>query len=320
LLSDAKPILSEGLGLFLVMTLALIVTFFVLTPSRIWLWLSAVVTLALWCTRPEWVYIIVPLFVWLLVVGGLQRGRRFLRQLLPHAAGAVLLLYVLVGVYILANGAVTGYRGLTDISNINLLGKVMQYHMQLQAPPQYAKQAQIVNSYVAAGDSDPYHVAHTQAAFAANHFALAGAYANAVVTAHPLEFVGDTVPLLVTTLYGPFSEYSFIKPAGPLAEPLSSLNTLMLVVHKTIVVFPLVVLLYIGLMLWPYTRRRPEVQMVASLVLIAFYDLGVTSFGGYSEYSRIHMPVEPLMLLAIWGTMMLFGQRAWVALAKIRRG
>ena len=92
-----------------------------------------------------------PLFVWLLVVGGLQHGWRFLRQLLPHAAGAVLLLYVLVGVYILANGAVTGYRGLTESQNINLLGKVMQYHMQLEAPPQYAKQAQIVNSFVAAG-------------------------------------------------------------------------------------------------------------------------------------------------------------------------
>ena len=274
----------------------------------------------MWYTRPEWIYIIVPLFVWLLVVGGLRRGWRFLRQLLPHAAGAVLLLYVLVGVYILANGAVTGYRGLTEIQNVNLLGKVMQYHMQLEAPPQYAKQAQIVNSYVVAGKLDPWAVMDTQHAFTTNHFALTGAYANAVVTAHPLEFVGHTLPLLVTTLKGSFLEYSLINPAGSLANPLNRLNKLMLLVHHAIIVFPLAVLLYIGLMLWPYTRRRPEVQMVASLVLIAFYDLGVTSFGGYADYSRFHMPVEPLMQLVIWGTMMMLGQRAWVALAKMRRG
>jgi hypothetical protein len=317
LLSYVKPVLSEGLDMFLVVTLALTVTFFVLRPSRLWLWLVALETLALWCTRPEWVYLMVPLFAWLLVVAGLQRGRNFIWRLLPHAAAAVIVLYALVGVYIVANGAVTGYRGLTDIQNINLLGKVMQYHMQLEAPPQYASQAQIVNTYVAAGKVSPWTVLDTQPQFTANHFALAGAYATSVVTAHPVEFVGHTLPLLVTTL-GYFSELSLINPVGPLAKPLTYLNDIMLLVHRTVVLFPLAVLLYLGLMLWPRTRRRPEVQMMAGLVLIAFYDLGVTAFGAYSAYPRFHMPFEPLMLLAIWGTVFLLGSRAFSMVLKMR--
>lgn len=314
LISYFKPILSEALTIFLVMTLALLWVRFAQSVRARDLWLVAAGALALYLTRLEWSYLAALLFGLALYVAW-QRGR--LRALLPHALGATLVLYALVGAYIVANGFQTGYRGLTVVQNINLLGKVMQYHMQDEAPPQYAEQAAIVDSYVRRGIMTPWPILHQHPEFARDHYALAGAYATAVVKAHPVEFAADSLPLLVTTL-APSYLYAHVLAYRPLAGVLVPGSQLFLWIHGSAALFPLVVLLLLGLLLWRRTRARTAVQAAAGVALLVVYDLVVTSYGTYTDYPRLHSPFDPLILLLVWGTLLVAADAAFQRWARPR--
>src|SRR5262249_57792393 len=74
LLSFVKPILSEGLTLFLVTTLALAVVRYLASSRTARLWTIVGCLLALVLTRPEWMYLPVPLFAYLLTIAW-RRGR-----------------------------------------------------------------------------------------------------------------------------------------------------------------------------------------------------------------------------------------------------
>src|SRR5258707_12230788 len=90
LLSYVYPPLTEGLALCQIVSLALVVPLFLRRP-RVWtLWVIAALTLALFMTRPEWIYLPLPLFVYLLFIAW---RRAALRRRLPHAPSALLALY-----------------------------------------------------------------------------------------------------------------------------------------------------------------------------------------------------------------------------------
>lgn len=103
-------------------------------------------------TRPEWIYLPVPLFAYLLLMAARKAAAR---RLLPHIFASVVLLYAAVGGYIYLNATQNHFTGITWIENINGLGKVLQYHMQDEASPQYAGIRHILDSYVAKGILDP---------------------------------------------------------------------------------------------------------------------------------------------------------------------
>ena len=132
LLSYVKPIMSEGLALWLLTTLALAVVYFIRTLRIQALWLVVVCMVPLMFTRPEWLYLPVPLFGYLLLVT-VRRGS--FRRVLLNALIALICIYGLVGSYIGVNTLVNHYPGLTAIENFNLMGKVLQYNMQDEAPP-----------------------------------------------------------------------------------------------------------------------------------------------------------------------------------------
>lgn len=305
-LTFARPILSEGPTFFLVMTLALAVVWYTRLPTLRRLWLIAACALALFATRPEWVYAIVPLFAWLLCVAGLTHGwRKALRSIAPHLVGAVLGLYVLVAIYIAANGAVTGYAGLTEIQNVDLLGKVMQYGMQNYPSPKYPDAQHAVAQVVATGDLVPWDAVVRYRPFIANHFALAGAYASSVVWTHPVEYVWDTLQLIPATLY-PDGLGPTVVPSGPFAAPLNVLHALSNLVHRSVQLFlPLALLIAVLLVCWRRARNESSLLMLAGIMLLAAYDLCVTDAASFSSYLRLHVPIEPLMLLTVIGAALL---------------
>lgn len=301
LISYAKPILTEGIAMFLVTTLALVFALYVRTLRARDLWLLAACALVLYLTRLEWAFAVVPLFGFALFVAW-QRGH--LRALLPHALGAVLVLYALLGLYVAANAVQTGYRGLSVNQNIELLGKVMQYHMQNEAPPQYAQQAAIVDGYVRRGVTNPWTITNEHQEFARDHFALAAAYSSSIIKAHPVEFIADTLPILVTTL-APTYLYSPIAGQGHFGPELSLASKLFVLLHDVLLFFPLLALALVWLLLRRQTRTLPLVQTAAGIALLVAYDVAMTSFGNYTDYGRMHAPVDPLMLLLVWGGVLL---------------
>jgi hypothetical protein len=302
LLAYAKALVVESLALWLVTTLALAVVLFLRRMQVRWLWCVALLTLATLMTRPEWAYVSVPLFAYLLLVAW-RRGK--LRRILPHALLAVLLLNGLLGAYILVNAAQNGLPAITFVQRINLLGKVMQYHMQNEAAPEYAQVAREINAYMAQGylnpDTDLFVQMYPD--LVANHWQLAGDYAASVVLRHPVEFALKSFPAMLDSFRG-FGGYSAIHPDGPFAWLLGRLDRFSWYINVSYRFFPLVALILVGLLFWRRTRKQLQVEALGAVVLLAVYELILTTLGGYVEYSRLHIPFDPLMLLILWGSVL----------------
>lgn len=300
-LSFIKPVLSEGFSLWVVVSLALALVLFVRTLRVSLLWLVAALLLLAVMTRAEWDYAPVLIFAFLLIVAA--RHGRF-RRLAPHALAAVLLVYSVLGLYIYGNATLNGFAGVTVIQRANLLGKVLQYNMQSEAPPQYAALAQEANAYRATGAIDPWGFAVLHPEVRANNWALANAYATAIVEQHPLEFTLKTVPLVFTSSTG-YYEASRVDAQGPFGGVLFDLKRLSL---KTILLYPLfpfLALVWLGLLVWRRTARLPPVEMMGALSLVGLYELALISAGGYASYMRLHTAFEPLMFVVVCGSLLL---------------
>ncbi|MGZ3679531.1 MAG: hypothetical protein ACXVDI_13290 [Ktedonobacterales bacterium] len=301
-ISYDKPILSEALTLFFTTTLALAVTLCIRRMSVRRLWAVAISLLALFLTRPEWIYLPIPLLGYLLLLAW-RRG--LLRRLAPQALLAAVVLYGVLGLYISVNGVQHNFFGLTYVQNINLLGKVMQYGMHDEAPARYADVQHLVDSYMAKGDTDPWDVIRTPYPPIQRHyFALAGEYAVAIIKEHPVEYLGHSLvlgrdSLGVTELFRP-------APHTPVVDGLHWLaDTIM----RSLVWFPLLALAWWVMVARPRADLtgigREGAEMMGALALIAFYGLAITTLGGYIYYGRLHTPFDPLLIVVVWGSVLL---------------
>jgi len=298
LLSFVKPIGSEALALWLVVTLALVAVLFARTLRIRYLWLVMACMLTLILTRLEWSYLPVPLFAYLVLVATRQGST--LRRPLLHALASVFLIYAVLGGYIFINATQNHFVGISDIQNINELGKVIQYNMQNEVPPQYATIAQTTNTFRSRGDINPYDLLDQHPELKDTHFALVGAYAQSVIEHHPVEFLAKSVPVLFSSLDYFYYE-SEVDPHGLLARPLFGMDFVFHVLYKLNLGFPLVAAAWIFLLCWRRTTRLLSVQAMGVLLLVVLYGIVMTTLGGYSSYIRFHTPFNPLLMVILWG-------------------
>lgn len=304
LISYVKPILTEALALFLLMSLALAAGLHLRRRTPGSLWVAAGWTLALFLTRPEWIYLPVPLFGYLLLAA---RGRANARRLVAHGVAAVALLYLALGGYVLANARINGYRGVSYIQSVNLLGKVMQYGMQGEAPPAYADVTRVVEKYTSRGNLDPWDVIRDDyTPVRDNYYARTNAYATAIIVRHPVEFIARSVPVAGYSL-------SRVYPFTPVRAPgwRAAWASVSAIALSTLMLFPLVALGWWLALLRGY--RSPVAQTFGALALLGFYGLAITTLGGYVYYTRLHMPFNLILLATVWGT------AAWVVVRLIER-
>jgi hypothetical protein len=302
LLSYIKPIMPEAIALWLLMTLALAVVFFLSALRARALWLVTTVTLLLIMTRPEWMYLPLLLFAYLLLIAA---WRGVVLRLLPHALISLVLLYSFLGGYISINAIQNHFPGVTWIQNINALGKVLQYDMQDEAPPRYAAVRYTLDSYVKKGVIDPYAILTQQPSLSSNYAALAGEYSQSIIEHHLGEFLVKSVPVFFSSLTI-FSEDSRVVPTGPFGLPLAWLRSEFRALYQWNIYFPGCAMIWLLLVCWRKTRCLRLVQGMGAVVLLSFYGLVSTTLGAYRgyDYMRIHVTFDPLLILVIWGTLL----------------
>ncbi|HEY7416136.1 MAG TPA: hypothetical protein VH593_13160, partial [Ktedonobacteraceae bacterium] len=303
LLSYVKPIMSEAMALWLLVSLALACIYFLSTLQIRRLWLVTDCMLLLFLTRPEWIFLPVPLFAYLLLVAW-WHGKA--RRLLLHGLASILLLYGCLGGYIYINATQNHFVGLTWIENINALGKVLQYNMQDEAPLQYAHVSKILDRYAANGVQDPYVIFENEPSLGSNDAALAGTFAKSIIEHHPVEFLVKSVPVFFSSLTIYYRESS-ITPHAHFAHYLNWLDNKFQALYKWNIFFPPCALIWFLLLCWQWTRRFHTVQMMGVVVLLAFYGLIAMTLGAYRgfDYVRIHVTLDPLFILIIWGTFLI---------------
>ncbi|HZR43526.1 MAG TPA: hypothetical protein VFB12_25655 [Ktedonobacteraceae bacterium] len=298
LLSYVKPIMSEGVALWLLTTLALAIAYFVRTTSVRAFWLVVICILPLFLTRPEWTYLPLPLFAYLLLVA-LRRGMA--QRLWRHGLIALGLIYVVVGGYVAGNALMNHYAGITAIENINLFGKVLQYNMQDEAGPEYAATVRRIDVYRSRGDWDPYHILPHVPELAQDNAAPAAQFARSIIVQHPLEFLVKSVPPFFSSLID-YSDVDRQNIPGPFDGPLNALKSVDRVLYLWNATFPLWAVVWLFMLCWRRTRSNVIVLTMGAMVLLVLYGLIVTTLGGYSshDYMRVHIVFDPLLILVTW--------------------
>jgi hypothetical protein len=308
LLSYVKALIVEPLSLWLAASLALAAVWYTRRVSARRLWLVAALLLAALMTRPEWVYLPVLLLGYLLFIAA--RRQRF-RRLLPHALAAVVVLYGLVGLYVYENTVQYGYTGITELQNANLLGKILEYDMQDEAPPQYAPVMKAADAFLAGPEGptrNPNLLARAYPALSQDHWALAGSYAVAIIKAHPLEYLLKSLPAVYTLPLG-YHAYSPLAVNGPFGWGLYQLLRVSRWLYYVEWSFIFWALAWVALFCWRRATRLPAVEAMSAVLLIVLYQLFLDSVGAYVDLRRFRAPIEPLLLLVIWGS--LFAALAW---------
>lgn len=299
-LEFVKPILSDGLALWLVTSLALAVVFFIERPRAWRFWLVATLTLVLIMTRAEWYLAPLPLFGYLLFAA--YQRRRALR-LLPHMLAALALLYAVIIGYIALNAHVNSVAQLTADENVNLYGKVTQYNMQSEAPPQFAGITHVTEHFVTGKhERDPWVIYWADPWIGRNHFAEMGAYARAIIKHHPIEYLRDSAPVAVTSLFDHY-EFGRINVQRRAAKPLRVLLAASMIAYGLFLLFPVCAAWWLLNLLFMRRKRcRRRTELVGAVLLLALYDLTVTTLGSYDEYARLHVGFDPLMLIVVVGS------------------
>ncbi len=326
LLTYAKLLLSEDLALWLTVSLALSSVLFVLTLRIRYLWLVSLFTLGLFFTRSEWNYVPVPLFAFFILVAIWHRTPHLRHTLFPMLA-CLVLLYAALGGYIYVNATQNNYVGEVDAQNINAFGKVLEYEMQNEAPPEYAMVARLANSHIVRGDPNPYSLFFQYPSLTKNHFALVGAYARAIILRHPVEFLAKSVPLALSssdtfTYYDVsnslsltnFRKGSQVDLNGPFGTPLDWLQSFFVMIYGLNGLFPVCAILWLLLLLWRRTAQLRTVQTMGIIAFLGLYGLVASTIGAYEDFTRLHTAFIPLCTLVVWGTLLA------IVLAIIRSG
>ncbi len=301
LLTFVKPILSETLSLWLAVSLALAAVLFVHTSRVRHLWIAAAFAIALFMTRAEWIYLPLPLFAYL-ILAAVRHGSAT-RRLLFHALASVALIYAILGGYIYINATQYNYLGVADTQNFNAWGKVIQYGMQNEAPPQYAMVTQITNKFRSQGGLNPYNLVQQYPLLASDHYSLVGDYAKSIIQKHPVEFIEKSVPVAFSSLPDFYYE-SQIDPQGPFGSTLLKVQSAYQLLYKMNMLFPMCAVAWIFLLFWRRTARLRTVHAMGAIILLVLYGVIITTLGGFASYPRYHTPFNPLLIIIIWGSLL----------------
>lgn len=309
LLSFCKPIMTEGISLWLLTTILLFSIIFVQTRNHFAFWGTLLFTLFLCFTRPEWQFFPVLLYGYFCVLAFKKTGWK---GLLVRSIICLGLIYTSMGLYIVANSRINGYMGLTAIENFNWAGKIMQYKMYDQAPPEYQDIGTRIAYYleVEKRPLSPYQFLRTAPDLQVDHANRLGDFGQKTALSQPLKFLVYSIKpfFLSFTDYVPVGRMEwnnyFATPLGAVLNPLFEGHR---VLYDVNAIFPYCAALWIFLLLWRKTQAVPLVREMALISLVGLYAAALTTLGGYSpqDYMRVHTVFHPLIVLVSWGTLLL---------------
>ncbi|MFI5281976.1 MAG: hypothetical protein ACHQ0J_02460 [Candidatus Dormibacterales bacterium] len=283
LLDWERLVMTEALAVLLVTTLVL----------AFWLWINhrAMAWAVLFCatssfailTRPS--LLLMPFCLGAVVVIGDRR--RWLPLLIMGAA-----IYLPVAGYAAVNERLNPHAGLSAVSNINLLGKVLEYDMQGEGDKAaYPALWQGITG-LAPGDRDPYNILKTSSEALGPNYQDAARFSSDIILRHPFEYLWKSGrDLVAQSLAVP---YAYIPPGSTqwLAELVADYA---LVPYAAYPALPLAIA---GLVV-VWRRLDPQVALgIAALVAAVVGGLGINALFTYLDFARLRTPLDPLAFVA----------------------
>jgi hypothetical protein len=314
-----RTILTETLAYALIVALVLVFERYLRserTATLVWFALLSVVAVL---TRPQFIYLAATLLL-LLAVRSLRRGD--LRRRWRTLALACALAYLPLLGYMGANAATNGYFGLSDIANLNLFGKVVEYRMYAMpdagAGPQFRQFQADVHSYMTSRQGEMvvkqvWDFVHSHPQYDAHHWSLYGAYSTNLIMHHPLYYLAETSPDVLAAELAPpqaFAPFSYVPPW------LAALIVFFICANWIYCFFP-ILLVAAAVRAWRHPEDVASVMRLALTLAIAGNIL-IAAVTDFTEFGRLRFPLDGAMTLIFIIAAIEYVPRVARALASVR--
>jgi hypothetical protein len=299
-LNWARVIRVEALTYWSLVTLLLVFERVVRTHRARWLVAFVVLAAVGILIRPNNIYIPVALLVFLAVHD--LRLRVFKRYWWRLALAGVAV-YAIVLAYMAGNAAATGFFGITDVSSINLLGKVVEYDMQGETNnPRYVALRDDVVAWAAAEHAqkpgsfaDPHLFLKQYPQYQANHYQEVAGYSYDIILHHPLQYIGASGPDIVKAWLAPPTTHIY-APYVSSGIAMRAITTASLAVY---VAFPLLPVLAIVVCVLAWRQSHNHTAFIQfALIMTALIGIIENALGASQEYARLREPLDWMALLA----------------------
>jgi hypothetical protein len=325
-----RCILPEALTFWLVVTLCLVFERYLRHERPATLAMLAFLLVATIMARPQYLYLPA-------VVAGILVYRRLRQHSLSRGwkelvvVGAIPIMAVCA--YCATNAAVSGYLGLSDITNLNLFGKVIEYHMLdmsgYPADPSFARFRADIAASAAAWDPHAaaqnswvhqdvtahlWDFVQSHPQYDVHHRAMYGAYSGTIIVHHPLYYIEMTAgDVMAATYAGPqlSADFSFISPW------IAALFVLFSFLARMYAFLP-ALLIAGAVSAWRHADR-PASLMVFALVLAITGNIIVPALTDFTEFWRLRFPTDWSMTLVATLLLVAAVQSSARALAAVRR-
>lgn len=224
--------------------------------------------------------------------------RRHRREQIVRVGAMALMVYALTAGYVLYNGATTGYAGLSEASNVNIFGKVIEYRLQdLPVSPPLTPLQRATAQFVEAKGPGEWSIRGQPWAFAqqygytTDHYAPLAAYGQYVALHYPERYLPLTLRegvmdwLAGPPVYAPWHQWLASR----------ALYALSRLVFQAYLLLPL-----LAVLLLLHLRQHPRDHVTfLLLLLLATLTLAIAlaAVGCYDEAPRLRAPMDWAVIL-----------------------
>ncbi len=281
-----RTILTEELSIFCAITIFYTLERYLALRKKTYLLLAIVLLGFAMILRPAFIYLPVVLAAGILVY-------HYFCAKLPHVwlTALLMLLFPFGCIYlqmVINYVSPIHYFGFTNVSNINNLGKILKYHMELlTTDPKYAAIKQAAAQYVASGHYQPVIFVNEYPQFRDPANALAGAYANNIIFHHLLLYLRYNLKdIILTFTTKPFLLGIANRGIYRILFYITNDGELL-----TYILLPFSILLF----LVSFLRKRSFRHNEALMLILAISALGMvilSAVGSFNSYDRLRVPFE----------------------------
>ena len=310
-----REIMTEALAFWMIITVFLVFEHALRTSNNRWLVVALLLAGLTVVERPLYVYVPAVLIVVLVY--------RAVRMRVVRATWKPILIastvgYGVIGLVILSNLINFGYGGISYVSNINMLGKIMEYHMEnLATTPQDMAISQQITAYLQTSpETEPWHFLIADPQYTNNYLAPISRYASDIIDHHPATFIGDGIPDIVLTLSAPPHDYAHVIKPTRLLNFMQNLSVDALLSYWLLPALALIALIWML-----FTPQDTRIVLLGSIALLVGGDVimsGALTYQTilksgfiYNEFYRMRVPCDWAMFLLTLVVPMMGIQALW---------
>lgn len=293
-------ILTENLTVFMVSALFLFLAFYLKTRKMRFMLLAYTICGALIFLKPF--YLLFPIIIFVVfLMHGIVEGNR--KQVLNAGAISIAVIYLAVAAYSMLNYMQNNYFGISDVSAVNKLGKVLQYRMYELGDNEKIKGVIRVESELQQGETiDPAELINKYG-LGKNGLSEVNEFAGSIIKKHPVMFADNTLKLMFAGnklfMENAFSDYNKNNYRNNRPEGFFQYIQRLPFKFTFGLIYYLILVDLIFFVLLIFLRKKFEWYWIFTSVFI-IYQVIFSAAGAHAEYQRLIVPIYVLLFLTVF--------------------